>query len=103
MEVGLCLRLSKVFNIICHLIDVALDNLNIVHEHIHGPLVGGHPHLLLAVNVVELGDISLTHYLVIEDVEFIRVKCEKLNFVALGPLILNMDLCFRKVCDSPLD
>jgi hypothetical protein len=55
MEVGLCLRLSKVFNIICHLIDVALDNLNIVHEHIHGPLVGGHPHLLLAVNVVELG------------------------------------------------
>jgi hypothetical protein len=65
MEQWLSLRLAKIFDLICHLHYVTLDHLDVVQEHVHGPLVCSYSHLLLAVDVVELRDVSLTHYLII--------------------------------------
>lgn len=87
----------KVIQIIGKHLHISLDDFNITHERFHCSLIYCEAHILLAVNVLELRNLSLHKNLIIEDLELISVESQKLDIITLVSLVHNVNFCFREV------
>ena len=83
----------KVLQIIGKHLHISLNDFNITHKRFHCSLVNCEAHILLAVNVLELWNLSLHKNLIIEELELISVESQKLDIISLVSLVHNMNFC----------